>query len=383
MADYLLGMREVVALPSGELGPGAHHPLPSAAAGRGDHFMAGLTIGPERCDAGGVGPTAGVGADLTGTVTAIRFGGTAAASGCDGAPCEVVANAATKYVSRPAGVTGVFNTDAAPTPVQAYGYDLQLDRFAFRQVSNALDPASWMEGYVDLPAPGGFRVVFDSLDLDCTGALGEAVVPPCADAGDPEAVNCDEALGAWHAPIGLLSMRFVPPDGAAACFSGSRTLSIGMSVDAHALDDPLGLTATWSPAGEPLEARVTGATDHVLDRPGPPSQAAGFPVAVGGEAVLGWQGADGWFQLDAVLAVPFWDAMVADLKLANADLAHPAPSVVAPANAVTDWAAASAGDGWEHTAHYRWGATGFTLDLPVTYAADPAAASGRASTAAR
>ncbi len=386
-SESLLGSRAVT-LKSGVLVPTAHYSLPDSEARRGNHFAAGVTVGPERyADATTGLPKTGVGTDETGSTTRVRFGGPNEPGGCDGAPCDVVGNAGTRYVVRPAGVTGAFNTDTEPAP-EVYLYDLPFTRFAFRQVLNGVDPYSWLDGAVAVDTPGGFDVVFTSMTLECTGALGPAHVIPCDSSLGPDSTNCGESLHAWKAPMVPQTLAFVPElDMEDFCDPGGRDLEVGSEVTLAALDKVVGVTAKWTPAGNPTDERVTGGSDNGLERPASPGSDAEdrpFPVALHETVLLEHSGNElGWFVFNMDFAAPFFDMLNADVKVENATESTAAPTVVRQSdgsgspNKAIDWknedpcTLENLGD-CAPRAHYTWGGTGFEIDLPVWFDVDEA-----------
>ena len=391
--DYLLGVRRPDTSGS-DLRPGILYPLGDRQERDGNYFPAGLTVGPERYQ-GGVGlPVPGIGVDLAGTVTRIGFGGPTAPDYQD-----IVANAATRYVVRPGGITGVFNTDTPPSTVKAYGYTLALHRFAFRQVANRIDESSWIDGSISIPGKGDFGVVFSSLGLDCTGGLSSgAVEREACDGSDNNGngivdENCGERLAAWNLTFEPVSLAFVPESATSGmCTVPNRVLQVGKVVHVRALDKPLGILARWSPVGEPSGTRVRGDTDHVLDRPTTtdPDKQRGFGVALDENFELKVPptaaSTGGWLETPADIAVPFWDNLAVDLRLANRDMATPEQTIVrgrgmrltANDDAYTNAqlmpkmekpdAAGSPADAFQAT--YTWGRTGFSLGLPIYYEAD-------------
>ncbi|MFT5433077.1 MAG: hypothetical protein ACI9OJ_003782, partial [Myxococcota bacterium] len=274
----------------------------------------------------------------------------------------------TKYILRRGGITGAFNTGMPPT-LDVYGYQLPLTRFGWRQVNNGVDPYTWMDGEVSIPTPGEFTAVFDSLGFGCPGHLAQAVVAQCPAEG--VGPNCAESLGAWRTAIDLLTLGFPLPPGLEACDAGDRTLEVGMDVALKALDERLGLTSGWTPAGEPTDSRITGATDHVMDRPTAPDagQDEGFGVALGSPINLEYSGdnTDGWFVAAAGMAVPLWDSLIVELRLRNETLDAASATVVAAPGAIADWENADPHGGHAVPAHYAWGDTAFHFDLDVFY----------------
>ncbi|MDJ0864823.1 MAG: hypothetical protein QNK03_01860 [Myxococcota bacterium] len=391
---YLLGARQAV-VHDGQITPGAFHALGSVESDRGNHFLAGINAGPELYH----GPTRaqpviGLGNDLTGTITRIGFGGPGRAVFSD-----VVSNVGTKYVVREDGVTGAFNTATAP-PVDAYGFPLQLSRFGFRQVSNLVDPFTWVDGMVRVPGKGGFEIAFESLGIECEGALegGFVVDEPCNGADDNGNglvdENCDEALAAWQTPYEVLAMSFEEIAPVPACEVGDRALQTAGFATVHALDDDLVIAAQWSSQGEPVLARAIGELDFVLDHPdvAPDSrEAEGFPIALSGDLELKSAsrpgGAVGWFEAaDTHLLLPFWNSIDTDLRVQNRDLDRPEASIVVkpdslpafsnqgspprPVDQMTNQEIApllATTAAAYHRAAYQWGGIDFQIDVPIYY----------------
>ena len=364
--DSLLGMRGIV--PEGDAfgpaDPNTHDFLTYDEARRGNRFMAGLTVGPEFYSTEVAGnqnqPLRGVGENLAGTRTRIALGGVSAPV------FETVRNnAGTKYVVRPGGVTGVFNTDDADAPSpDVYGYDMDFHRFAYRMVSNRLDSYSWIDGRVNVPGRGGFNVPFDALTLTCTGALGGGSVP----GGTP-----GQDLDAWRTRFKLRGMSFQAAAGADACTDSNRELHTRMRTDVKALSAPLDLDAAWTPVGEPISAKVTGSTLAEVDRgvSGPGFKLQIKTVALGGDAGE----MEGWFDLRGTMLLPFWNALKSAVRVENrtADAAEKSAvldeSLVA---GVAGWASepnstvVSALAALTYPLTYRWIAD-FELSLPVRY----------------
>jgi len=392
--EYLLGMRKVVQN-AGNLLPSVFYALKTTTSRRGNYFMAGVNVGPELySNPINKKPVIGLGSSLADTTTTIGFGGLMAPD-----YKNVTSNVGTKYVVRHGGLTGVFNASAAPQPV-VYGYALQLDRFAFRQVSNVLDDYSWIDGKVSVPGKGGFQIYFESLALECSGNFNKGTVPResvCADGINNNNnlwvdENCGQSLLAWNANIDLQSMAFVSnPPGAGACVAQNRELQVGNDVELKALQKRLGMLANWSPAGEPSNASVSGSTEHVLDQPASPSatkEAVGFDVALNSGIALKTPtgtSTHGWFAMDADVALPFWETLKTSARVANINNATADKTIIinrggnltgsddAQTNAVLA-GQLKASTPNSFTADYRWGETGFGFGLPIYYdAARPGA----------
>ena len=369
---YLLGMRRAVDDGDAYL-PSTHYLLTHSQSRRGNYFGPGLTMGPWRYRWGiEKQPEIGLGTNLTGSITRIGFGGPPNADWRN-----VIANVGTKYIVRRGGVTGAFNTLVAPQP-QVYGYDMSFRRFAFRMAANVLDDFSWIDGQVTIPGRGDFEIGFSSLELECTGHIGSGHV----DAEDCEAdppINCDQAYGAWRAPMEITGMEFIAQPPSAVCAAGDRELRVDSTVDVYALTDRIGLAANWSPTGNPSSARISGKTKNELDKP---SGDRGFKVQIAENVQLSYPGGNttkGWFTLDGLVPVPFWNALDTTIRVENHDLGtaqHRQTIVVPKGNTIGNWSndtneelifemadSASA----EARAKYTWGSTSFGVDLPVRY----------------
>ena len=316
VAEYLLGMREAVW--NGTIVKfGAHHLLPSTESRSGNFFMAGVSVGPDLYSSGPLNqPMVGtLGSDLgeRGIPTdpapglMIGFGGILAPD-----YHYVPNNSGAKYVVRPAGVTGVFNSDMAPSPT-VYGYTLPLTRFGIRQVVNEIDPYSWIDGKVVVPGKGDFEIVFQSLELECSGDIGQGLVvrETCGDGvgGD---VNCNETLSAWNTRMEeILGIAF---EGIGdQCQASNRELEVASVIDIKALEDWVGLTATWSSAGDPSNEVLTSTTDQVWDSPDG-GVTPGFSTAMSEDVHLDL---GGYYIFKGDVGVPFWEALDAEMRFQN------------------------------------------------------------------
>ncbi|MBT9554376.1 MAG: hypothetical protein IV100_00050 [Myxococcales bacterium] len=385
VAESLLGARAATPRGTGGLVPGGHFSLPDEESRRGNHFHAGVTVGVQHYASSATGaPVTGGGSNLAGSTTALRFGGPDAALACNGGPCDVVANIGTKYVMRPAGITGAFNTDSPPSPT-VYGHVLPFTRFAFRQVMNAVDPFTWNDGTVSIDAPGGFDVAFTSMGLECSGELSDAVVTPCDVSAGPDAPNCGESLHAWKTPILPKTLSLVSDTPIErGCAISSRSLEVGAVVTIGALEAPVGVTAVWAPTGEPSNVRITGESDNVLETPTSGND-EGFPVALHASPLMISEGEDdGWFVFNVDFAAPFFDALNGDVRLHNTSTTTAGTTEVLAGNgsgvpdATRDYTVNSLCHNEDVnfdcylTAGYTWGGTGFEIALPVAFDVDPA-----------
>lgn len=404
VTNYLMGMR--YANDAGSyLAPGKHFALPSSTSRLGNYFMAGLTVGPELYSRPtDKQPEVGEGVTLEDTNMTIGFGGKPTPDFR-----TVGSSIGTKYVVRQGGVTGAFNFDTVPQP-KVYGYSLGLTRFAFRQINNIPDDLTWLDGDISIPGRGGFDIVFESLELECSGDVSKGLVARearpgeelCSDGQDNNNnsfvdENCVESFNTWNAAIDLLSMEFVPKDpNLPVCESQDRDLLVGNTVDLKALNGPLGMLAKWEPDGDPFDASINGDTDQVLDQPKsnegiPDSGKPGFNVALDKGIVLKWptgQTTDGWFAMDSAIGVPFWNTLDTSNRVANEQGNQNAQEQTIIIAKGTNLTGSSSGDdaksnseltstittsdrngsyGWDNSATYEWGSTGFKFSLPIFY----------------
>jgi len=384
VVDYLLAHVEAGTL------AGRHtvHPLGSPAANDGNHYPTGLVLGPQLYRDGGGAPATGTGQNLAGNAFAISDGTTLG---------DVGSSIATKYVVRNAGITGAFNSDplSLQTPLEFRGYDMTFNRFAVRLVDNELDLYNWIDGSLTLygdaggPETGdGLQLAFSNLEMNCAARFGNAnlVFEQCdaTDNNDNGLIdeNCGHRLSSWRADTEIYSMRF--SDGQ-SCAAGKQLLRLQQQVLFGAVDAPVGLDADWDSDGTLVEAsqRTQVPASYRLDRLDDGSK--GFPVRPG-PATLGVEevatadnGRYGFASIsDTLFAVPFWNAIEADVRLANRESIGqvvPEPTVVVPDLAAKP-AAQSNGDlqqaiidddALDVTARYEWGNTGFGFQLPVFY----------------
>ncbi len=255
--------------------PAALHPLGAAddpAAASGDGFFAGLNLGPEEFTT----TTAGIGALLNGTLN-LRFAG-------QSDPVLMGDRPQSKYVIRPGGITGVFNTDFRGE-ASVYGYNLDFSRFAFRQTGNRIDQQTRIAGELVLHGrvggDQGMRVGFSRLELTCSGDLGTACLdtepeptwPDCRDDNDGDGRENEgcQLLDYWQVPILMTGMAFVDDPEAdspgSGCPTAPRLLQLQTLDAIDKLDHPLEMTAAYTPAGELAHQRLTGASATILDRP--------------------------------------------------------------------------------------------------------------------
>ncbi|MCP3871199.1 MAG: hypothetical protein GY703_24475 [Gammaproteobacteria bacterium] len=386
VSEVLLGMRAATSNGS-VLFPDQLYPLNTSEARQGNYFMAGLNVGPERLvDANG-DPEVGLGSDLSGRPTRIGFGSSSVPDFE-----SVAADAGSKYVIREAGVTGVFGAQNIPQP-DIYGYDLNLERFAFRQINNAIDPENWMERTPYLPPPADLKVAFSSMRLRCSGDVdgGRLTFETCDNDIDDNGnglvdENCMENLLAWQTDYLLKGASFVPVDPLlGACDAQSRELQTWGIASINALDSSTTLTARWSPGGQPNNAFITGKTNHKLDRPAVDNgsdEDHAFDLALdsGIEMDLNVTGDRGWYGASGLLGLYFWEDVEIDLRLQNRTTQEPEQTLVFVRDSLQDITGQAQTDNsnadlirqmsltnvTHSSAHYDW-VGGIDFDLPVYY----------------
>ena len=382
---YLLGARQGTTVDTA-LQPTAHFALDHYQSRVGNHFRSGLTMGPERLVGATGTPEVGEGVSLVGRATAIGFGGPV-----DPDFQNVIGTAATKYVVREAGVTFLLNTDVPPQP-KVYGHQLDVRRFAVRGIGNAVDPETWFDATVAVPAPGDFDVSFSSLELACTGDVGggrldvEACDGLDNNGNGVTDENCDERLLAWHTPLSVREAEFKPVIPGAACQAGGRDLYVLGRIVPLAFDESMMLGAFWDSDGMPYEAHFEGSTNRHLDRPdvfSASDEYRAFDVAIDRDVVLGLEPSEerGWFQMEGLVGLPFWEDAPIDLRIQNRTETEPSQSLVFRQGTLETIPGQETADNDEPSliaqmrnfestharAHYAWGATEFELDLPIYY----------------
>ncbi len=260
LGQYLLGSRS---FPDSEtLGTISYiHDSNNQDATRGNGFFAGITMGPaileEQVDPG-------ISELIDSSPLNILFNGNTSYS-------DFTLTSHSKYVLRPGGLTGVFNTDFSG-PLTVYGYTLQLRNFAFRQVLNQLDDETMINGYLDLPDPAGIRVAFEELELTCSGDFSAGTVDKEPE-NQQKGIDDDgdglvdegwyQALQYWNIPIDYLGMAFVNPAG--DCPDGNQKLKLITLNQVNGISKRLTLTSLWEPDGTPLNDKVTGPAQLMAD----------------------------------------------------------------------------------------------------------------------
>ena len=358
----------------------ARYRLGTSQASDGNHFPIGLSVGPEiyRNAAGTIDVLGGQ--DLSGNTLVIN----------DQKTTQVLTtNIGSKYVIRNAGITGVFN--AIKSDLSLSGYPLQLDRFGIRLRDNLLDSFNWIDGALALHGDAGgvpgLRLQFSNLSLSCDARFGAAnLLLESCDGTDNNAngvidENCDHRLSAWKADTDILSMNFTSPP---ACTIADQLLSLEHQIDFKALNKPVNMIANWSATGTLSSSQMAVADSYRLDRssdedPGFAMRASGASLDI---AELGNEGY-GWLAFNqSKIAVPFWQALSTDVRIANTLLTGVSvaePSVVAAANQLASFDKKqtngdlqqkfiTGSDSLEDvSARYVWGNTGFDFELPVYY----------------
>jgi len=352
------------------------HDPQSNAFRRGNYYPPGLTFGPELYANATGQPETGDGQAIGGRTLEVDFGS-------DMLPIE--AHAASKYVLRNGGVTGVFNADPAllPDEVSIYGYPIGFDRFAVRLEDNKLDTYSWVDGGLALAGDAGFPVAFESLAIDCGGQLGAATL-----AGEQCEGGCE--LASWRADTRLFDFRFTDASGQEApqCSVSDQRLTLMQEADFLALDKSLMLDVTWSPEGMVERSVLQNQAQYQLDRR---NESDGFPVALTeAELLMPWDEGDtnpvryGTVALGGKIGVPFWEALDSDIRLVNdSNLGEPQAGATLPLPRDTLLSGTPPTElnkpnrdvlidrvensDYDITARYEWGNTGFGFGLPVFY----------------
>jgi len=264
VAQYLLGSR---AFKSPDT-PGPVHYLndPSdPAAENGNEYFAGINLGPQYLEsASGVDP--GETSLINTADLKILFNGNSAQN-------NFSVTEYTKYVMRPGGITGVFNTDFSGL-IDIYSYELKLKRFAFRQVMNRMDDETFIDGSLDLPFPADLHVAFSNLNITCTGDFseGEVETEPCDgfdnDNDGMTDEGCGQALSYWNVPITYLGMEFRDQGSPGVCPNpDNRKLYLNTRNQVNGISEKITLGAFWNPDGTPEDEVMTAMAQMWMDPP--------------------------------------------------------------------------------------------------------------------
>lgn len=256
-------------------------------ARNGDGFFAGINLGPEILVGNPDSPSVkdGIGSVLNRKIDLRFYGNTT--------PTEMGDRESTKYVLRPGGLTGVFNTAFSAStagPVSIYNYNLYFSRFSFRQDRNRLDGDTFIDGQLTLNGPvggtKGMPVGFRSLDLTCNGNLANGDVdtepePNWAVEGKGNGIDDDndnkdfpdegcQTLDYWNMPILYKGMAFAnDPDtdpNTGDCPTQPKKLQMTTANYVDGIKAPLTMTSLYPPDGTLENQTVTGPVDTWFDR---------------------------------------------------------------------------------------------------------------------
>lgn len=296
-------------------------------ATRGDGFFAGINMGPEILGLPGKDEQSeGFGSFLDDDLL-VRFNG-------NNDYAQMGIRPYSKYLLRPAGLTGVFNTTFSSVesgPVNIYGYDINFSSFAFRQDRNNLEGKTLINGDLTLNGPvggvAGMKIGFSNLALTCNGNLANGQVdnepepdfPVCNEADDDGDGLKDEGcyvLFNWNMPILQTGMAFAD-DGSAGegeCSDQPRKLQLATNNWVDGLGEILTMTAFYPPDGTLESQEMAGAIETVFDQPLEGSE-PGFDLrlqtAYLNEVSAGGENGDGFMVLAGLSDVPlFNDARV-------------------------------------------------------------------------
>ncbi len=354
VTDYLMGNVDLIENDQNKILENAFYTIDTLESRRGNHFMAGVNVGPQHLrDAQGQPSfTSSLGDTLNDELFSVVIGGASAR--------EFSSNAGSKYLLRPEGITGTFNNQVADLGFDVYGFDMNFDRFSFRNIINVGDTYSWIDGNIYVPNKGKFDLGFKSLGLSCRGDFDGGRI----DRDFAEAFS--QSLDGWKTSTDFTTIAFESDD-AQSCSESTRLLALGHILEINAFEDNLALRARWSSAGDVNDARILGKSFNVLDAS---EDNEGFNVVFDPESVTM---KESWYQLNAMLGLPFWEALSTTIRVNNSTTNSAGQSVVTQKDVLTldDTRSAESilatKDANGLKAIYNWGSIGFKITLPIYY----------------
>ena len=228
-----------------------------------------------------------------------------------------------KYYIRPSGVTGVFNPQDESNDIRVYGYDMRFESFKFAQRENTLEPFTKINGKVHVVGKGDFDVLFNNLQLACSGNLGGGKI------SDKQG---HVILDAWKTDSILTTIDFRNKDNEVC--SNTKSLELGHILKIAAYKKELGLNTFWSNIGIPFDSRIISATSNQLDGNSSLDNTednGGYNVALRDIAfrsdVNGLATRD-WIETNASFGLPFWGINEMSVRLQNKTTTQRAPTVV-------------------------------------------------------
>lgn len=351
------------------------HPVDSEQAILGNYWPVGLSAGPELyVDSTGEVNT-GSGTDMAGQSLVIN------SPNENGTDEHTLTLRSGKYVLRPSGVTGVMNVadSAIQAPLNFSGFDIQFERFALRFRDNQVDDYSFIDGGFNLPGDADLDLAFESLGFYCDGSLAAANLVASDCEANPNAENCGHRLLSWKSSIDIYNIAFESQVNA-SCGVGDQQLGLQHLLTMNALNKPLDAESLWSSEGELQSSRLMVSSDYRLEMPGNDKR--------NGFAIRPYQGSleltevngqpYGTVNMDlGILSLKFWDALQADLRIANISLTTAEPSVLVPRGRLSALnldqsnqslqAYVTQTPNLDFTVAYEWGESGFGLDLPAYF----------------
>lgn len=357
----------------------AIEPLGSEEANNGNYFPTGITVGPQYL----YSVTGDTEPDSSSILSPLAI-----KPGSESESKTLPLSAASKYVIRNDGVTGVFNIDHATmgSDFSHYGYPLKFTQFAFRLVDNTHDDSSQIHGSIHLPDinelgavdqseqamnyPGaaGFDVDFESLAIACDGNFTSGLVVPA---------ESQQSLYAWQANTDIYHLQFDYADTPSGnvCLASNQVLTLDQTVEQVALDKPVAATnVTWSPNGAIVSSQLLSGIEYLLEGT---DDAPGFGfIGRGGQlqtlldeqlyGVVTFEGAN--------LASFFWQSPLVDIRTRNASTQVDDKTLVVGAGNMSQLTeqqnqtvVLSSSPDLDITAQRFWGNSDFGFTLPVYY----------------